>query len=160
MYMKRKKLIVLVVVVVLALSAGVVLFFQKRAGVYDGAGNRVNFVRSGVVGYVKSASLGEYLTDKRGITLYVYADDKKLQSTCSGNCLKLWLPAGFDPNDRVDLSTDTLSEKINSAKASDGSRQYAFGDKPLYYYLVDENPGDVNGNGLDNGKWSIVPITK
>lgn len=156
----RRKTIALVVAIVLALSAGAMLYFQKKAGVYNGTGNRVNFVRSGIVGSVKSASLGEYLTDKRGLTLYVYADDKKLQSTCSGDCLKLWLPAAFDPNDKVQLLTDTLSKKINAAKAGDGSVQYAFGDRPLYYFVGDFNPGDVNGNGLANGKWSIVPITK
>lgn len=164
-YMKRKKMIVLVVVVILALGAGVMLYFQKKTGVYDDAGKRVNFVRSGILGTVKSESLGEYLTDKRGITLYVYSDDKKLQSTCSGDCLKLWLPVVFDPNDFKPGEEnrgiiDMLSKKLNAAKASDGSVQYAFGDRPLYYFVGDFNPGDVNGNGLANGKWGIVPITK
>lgn len=159
----RNKISWIILLIVLILISGVAFYFKKSPTTENNnntgtTGNSVNFVRSGALGSVKSESLGEYLTDKRGITLYTYVDDKKLESACSGDCLNKWLPVRFDPNDKAELLTDTLSKKLNSAKASDGSRQYAFGDQPLYYYKGDFDPGDVNGNGFDNDKWGIVPM--
>lgn len=163
--MIRKILTALVVAIVIALGFGSMLYFQKQSETKNRRqiASSNNFTSGDIVGSIKSESLGEYLTDRWGYTLYAYTDDKKLESACLGDCLKFWLPAPWDPNafnpDAKDGGiTDTLSKKINSAKASDGSRQYAFGDKPLYYYMGDEKPGDTNGNNLANGKWNIVPV--
>ena len=110
-----------------------------------------------IVGSVKSTKLGEYLTDNKGVTLYVSGDDKKLQSSCTGECLKNWPPFVFD-NKNIASSTDLLSKRMNVIKRSDGTFQYAYGEKPVYYYVGDKNPGDTNGNGMNGGKWSVVVI--
>ena len=107
----------------------------------------------------KSVSLGEYLTDTKDMTLYVSALDKRLQSSCVGDCLKTWPPFMYD-NKNIASSTDMISKRMNVIKRSDGSFQYAYGEKPVYYYVGDKNPGDTNGNGLGSGKWSVVIITK
>lgn len=153
-------------VIILVLAGGLALFSlnkDKRPETGNGptqtenGGADISLVAGPVVGSVKS-SLGEYLTDTKGMTLYVYADDKKLKSSCAGDCLKKWPPFMYDDKG-LELFTDVLSKRMNVIKRDDGSYQYAYGEKPVYYYAGDDKPGDTLGNGLNAGKWSIVPIT-
>ena len=119
----------------------------------------INLVAGSIVGSIKSASLGEYLTDTKGMTLYVSGDDAKFQSSCTGDCLKMWPPFIYDHKDPA-ASTDALSKRINIIQRDDSLYQYTYGEKPVYYYTGDKNPGDTNGNSLNDGKWSIVLILK
>ena len=105
-------------------------------------------------------SLGNYLTDGMGKTLYVYGKDESSKSSCEGECAQKWMPyyvanpegpEGFGPSD------DNLLKRINVLQRTDGSYQYAYGEKPLYYYYKDKQPGDVNGNDI-NEFWSIVSV--
>jgi len=159
-------------IIVLVIVGGLVFYFKGELpfGREDGnintdavknndSGSGLDFVSGEVVGSVKSATLGEYLTDTKGMTLYVFADDKKLESSCTGTCLEMWPAFVFDNKD-LKASTDTLSKRMNVIKRTDGTYQYAYGEKPVYYYAGDKNPGDTNGNGLNNGKWSIIVITR
>lgn len=118
-----------------------------------------NFTTDTIVDTIKSPTLGEYLTDVKGMTLYLTADDKNLTSSCTGECVKTWIPFMYD-NEKVTNYKDTLSQRMNVVKRPDGTLQYAYGAKPLYYYVGDKNVGDVLGNGLNSGKWSIVLVTK
>ena len=107
----------------------------------------------------KSPKLGTYLTDTNGRTLYVYSLDAKSYSNCVGECLKKWPIYEYD-NKTLKDSTDELSRKIQVFKRADnGYQQYNYEGKPLYYSVEDKNPGDTNGNGLDDGKWNIVLIS-
>lgn len=47
------------------------------------------------------------------------------------------------------------SSLIQVAKKSGGAVQTTYGGWPLYYYVGDAAPGDVNGQGLD-GQWFVV----
>jgi predicted lipoprotein with Yx(FWY)xxD motif len=112
-----------------------------------------------VVGSVTSSILGEYLTDTKGMTLYVFADDKKLSSSCTGECLKNWPIFTYD-NKKITDFKDLLSKRMNVIKRTDGTYQYAYGEKPVYYYIGDKVPGDITGNGMNSGKWSIITIVR
>ncbi|TSC78042.1 MAG: hypothetical protein G01um101424_176 [Parcubacteria group bacterium Gr01-1014_24] len=151
-------------VIVLVLIGGVIFYLNKTPRAENGAGGgnestNLNLVAGPIVGSVKSETLGEYLTDTTGMTLYVFADDKKLQSSCVGDCSQKWPPFIYDNKD-VASFTDTLSKRMNVIpESADRWATYAYGEKPVYYYIGDKKPGEVNGNGLNDGKWSIVPIT-
>lgn len=148
-------IVFVLVIIVVILSSG------KTSVTQNGDENaNINLVAGRVVGYVKNEKLGIYLTDSQGMTLYAFKDDKKLQGTCAGDCLKSWLPFMWDSNQDYTSFTNALDKKMNAAKTSDGSHQYAYGEKPLYYYIGDKIPGEVNGNGLGGGKWNIVPVAE
>lgn len=109
-----------------------------------------------VVKSMANSSLGNYLTDGMGYTLYVYGKDEPFKSSCEDECTQKWLPyyvnsKGFGPSD------DLLDKKINLIQRTNGSHQYAYGEKPLYYYYQDEQSGDINGNNI-NEFWSIILI--
>lgn len=152
-------------VIILVIIGGVAFYLNKapsmgnKNSVTAPVKTSTGLVAGLVVGSVKSAALGEYLTDTKGMTLYVFADDKKLESSCAGECLKTWPAFVYDGKD-IKSATDMLSKRMNVAKRSDGTYQYAYGEKPVYYYVGDKSPSETNGNGMNNGKWSIVLITK
>ena len=94
-------------------------------------------------------SLGNILTDSKGMTLYTYSKDTTGKSNCSGGCLQAW-PAYVAPS-----QSGTFPANISVIKRTDGTLQYAWKGMPLYYFVSDKKPGDVKGNGV-GGVWSVV----
>ncbi len=160
-----KEKIISVIIVVLLFIAGLTLYLKKTplyvssplSTIKEVVTNKDNAgtVSGSIVGSKKSASTGEYLTDSKGLTLYVFADDGKLQSNCLGYCLKKWPAFAYD-NKNLASSTDALSKRMNLIKRSDGTYQYAYGTQPVYYYSGDKVAGDTNGLGGE--KWTLVLI--
>jgi predicted lipoprotein with Yx(FWY)xxD motif len=84
---------------------------------------------------------GGILVDKKGMTLYTWDKDKEAnKSACEGNCIMNWpaLMAGAADKDLGDWKVITRS---------DGSKQWAYKGKPLYYFAMDKAPGDQVGEG-------------
>jgi predicted lipoprotein with Yx(FWY)xxD motif len=102
---------------------------------------------------IGQSSLGPILTDQSGRTLYAFVNDKGGTSSCTGECIATWpalassKPATAGPGtDRSLLSQTTRAE---------GTAQATYGNWPLYYYVGDVGPGDVDGQGVD-GAWFVV----
>lgn len=91
---------------------------------------------------------GNILVDDHGMTLYTYAKDKHDQSVCYGKCAKSWPP--------LKASTDAKAEGDWSVVGrADGIKQWAYKGKPLYTFVKDKKPGEMNGEGFKN-VWYIV----
>jgi predicted lipoprotein with Yx(FWY)xxD motif len=109
-----------------------------------------------------SATLGTYLVDKDGRTLYYFANDSVTVNTCTGNCANIW-PAFYADN----LGAGSLGAGLNQADFSKlttttGANQLAYKGRPLYYYApltgssyVPEPPGSTLGEGV-NGIWFVA----
>jgi predicted lipoprotein with Yx(FWY)xxD motif len=104
---------------------------------------------------LENDSVGNYLADGKGMTLYYYTKDEPGESYCKGGCLQSWpafyggvknlkVPTGFD---KVDFGTITREDT--------GKKQITYKGFPLYYYIPDQQKGDVNGQGV-GGVWYIV----
>jgi predicted lipoprotein with Yx(FWY)xxD motif len=90
------------------------------------------------------ASVGQYLADPKGNTLYVYDKDSTDRSSCAGECLDAW------PIYEATGSTTGLPENVGTIKRSDnGKNQYTYKGQPLYYYTGDSE-GQVTGDGLND----------
>lgn len=59
---------------------------------------------------------------------------------CNGSCAVNWPP--FKPDANVKVPKEPLSVITRD----DGSKQYAYKEKPLYYWRKDQKPGDVTGH--------------
>jgi len=100
-----------------------------------------------------SGSLGTFLTDGDGRTLYLFTPDSPGVSTCTDACLQAW-PA---------LVTDGAPEAAGMADATllgtlvrdDGGVQVTYAGWPLYAFAGDTVAGDVNGQGVE-GVWFLV----
>ena len=103
-------------------------------------------------------TLGKYLTDSNGFTLYTYKKDGDQKSVCTGSCAETWIP--FLSYNEINLPgyVDELTKQLNFATRPDKKAQFSFGPDPVYYYSGDKKPGDVNGNGMDSANWSIVNV--
>jgi predicted lipoprotein with Yx(FWY)xxD motif len=102
----------------------------------------------------KTGSLGTYLVDGSGRTLYLWVGDKGSTSTCDASCIKYWPPLTGTPKAGGSLQQSALS----TSARSDGSKQVTYDGHPLYYFSGDQAAGDTAGQG-NNGfgaLWWVV----
>jgi predicted lipoprotein with Yx(FWY)xxD motif len=106
-------------------------------------------------GEVKVATdpkLGEYLTDGKGMALYVFVMDSRGKSACAGECLVAW-PA-FHAED-VGAAGGLKPDDFGTLTREDGKKQTTYRGLPLYYWAKDKKPGDTTGHGV-NDVWRVA----
>jgi predicted lipoprotein with Yx(FWY)xxD motif len=54
-------------------------------------------------------------------------------------------------------ATDKASGDYSIVTRDDGSKQWAFKGKPLYYWVKDTKPGDKTGEGFNNVWRTVKP---
>jgi len=102
----------------------------------------------------QNSTLGAFLTDASGRTMYLYEKDTQAnQSVCTGQCAAAWPPV--TASDATALP-DGVSGKLTTFDRADGTKQVAYNGIPLYYFAKDAKAGDVNGQGI-GGVWFVVP---
>ncbi|MBX3611363.1 MAG: hypothetical protein KF871_15830 [Hydrogenophaga sp.] len=84
------------------------------------------------------------------MTLYTFDRDSagSGKSVCNGPCATNWPPL-------MAAAGDSASGDYSVITRDDGSKQWAFKGKPLYYWIKDAKPGDKTGDGFNN-VWHIV----
>jgi len=90
------------------------------------------------------------MMDTKGMALYTFDNDKEAnKSACNGNCANVWpaLKAEASDKDIGDWKVITRDE---------GSKQWAYKGKPVYYFGMDKVPGDKTGEGRGNGAWHVA----
>jgi len=112
-----------------------------------------------------SGSMGTYLTDGSGRTLYLFAADKGGKSACSGACVSAWPP--LTTKGTPTSSGAAKMSLLKTISRSDGSKQVTYGGHPLYYFSGDSAAGDTKGEGINGfgAKWWLVspagsPVTR
>ena len=92
--------------------------------------------------------IGRVVTTVASATLYTFDDDQKGESSCYDDCAKHW-PA------LIALSTAKAHWRMSLTRRTDGQQQWAYDGKPLYTYVNDTMPGDINGDNVGN-VWHVV----
>lgn len=87
-----------------------------------------------------------YLTDDRGVSLYLNTADEKNVSNCSGGCANVWPP--FKKSELIVPSSLEYFDLENFNREDDLGLQLSFEGFPLYYFSQDEQ---VRGRTLGNG---------
>jgi len=102
---------------------------------------------------VRSApTLGRFLTDAQGMTLYVFKKDTPNTSTCTGGCAALWPPFAASPPLTLPAG---VGGALGTITRADGTPQVTYDGRPLYHYAGDKQPGDTKGQGI-GGVWSVA----
>lgn len=80
-----------------------------------------------------------------GMTLYTFDRDAlgSGKSVCNGQCAALWPPL------MVSASAAPTGDWTIVVR-DDGSRQWAYKGKPVYYWVKDTKPGERTGDGFNN----------
>ena len=84
--------------------------------------------------------------------LYTYDLDSPLRSACNDACRATWLPVLAAPAAKP-LGQWTIIRDDN------GQGQWAYRGKPVYT-LMGDPPYKPKGDGLENGKWHLLPYEK
>lgn len=96
--------------------------------------------------------IGSYLTDEKGMTLYLFKKDSPGKSACAGPCVEKW--------PLFTVENPTVSEGLKAADfgvitRDDGKKQSTYKGLPLYYFFKDVKAGDTAGQGVNN-VWYVV----
>ena len=135
-----------VVAIAIAAALSVTLLLVTRSGNASG--------ETPLVKTSHNATLGKtILVTRSGLTLYSLSAERHGRFICTTSaCIALWKPLvvakGVRPSGVKGLSV---------VKRPDAKRQVAFRGAPLYRFVQDTKPGQVNGNGFrDVGVWRPV----
>jgi predicted lipoprotein with Yx(FWY)xxD motif len=106
---------------------------------------------------VATSSLGSFLTDGQGRTLYLFTRDSGATSSCSSGCSSVWPLATSSAAVHVEAGASASLLGTTSG----GPKQITYNGHPLYYYVGDATPGQTNGEQLNQfgGLWYAVSPT-
>ena len=98
-------------------------------------------------------TLGSFLVDDKGMTLYLFTKDTPNTSNCYDKCATAWPPLLTSGNATTSDGAD--ASKLGTTKRTDGSTQVTYNGWPLYYYVKDKAAGDVTGQDV-GGVWYVI----
>lgn len=103
-----------------------------------------------VGGAVKTADISgqSVLTDTKGMTLYIFDNDKAGVSNCYDQCAVNWPPLMADAAAKPEGDFTVVDRK-------DGTKMWAYKTLPLYFWKNDKKPGDITGDGV-GGVWHLA----
>ncbi|WP_353573378.1 hypothetical protein [Candidatus Albibeggiatoa sp. nov. BB20] len=93
-------------------------------------------------------SIGTVMTASNGLTLYTFDKDQANKSNCNDDCASHW-PA---------LKANEFAQNqglFTVMTRDDGSYQWAYRGKPLYFWFEDQNKEDTLGNGVGE-VWHVI----
>ncbi|KVO58390.1 hypothetical protein [Burkholderia stagnalis] len=90
------------------------------------------------------------LVAANGMTVYAFDKDKPNAGTsaCTGQCESFWPPYKASAN-------DVPSGPYTIVKRDDGTQQWAYKGRPLYFFSKDMKQGDRNGDNFKD-MWHVV----
>jgi predicted lipoprotein with Yx(FWY)xxD motif len=101
-----------------------------------------------VLTVASAPKVGPVLVDSEGFTVYDFHKDKGTTSSCYGGCAKVWPPVTTEGAPKT--GEGATSAKLGTTKRSDGTVQVTYAGHPLYTYVADKKPGEVNGNDFSS----------
>jgi predicted lipoprotein with Yx(FWY)xxD motif len=109
----------------------------------------------------KTSSLGTFLVDANGRTLYLWDADHGSKSTCTGACAQAWPPLTTTTTPKA--SGAVKASLLGTTKRTDGTREVTYAGHPLYTFAGDTQPGQTTGqgsNGFGAPWWVVTPAGK
>ena len=116
----------------------------------------------------ESEDYGQYLTNAEGETLYLFVNEemegqgpermtegvREAAAPCQGGCLDAWPPLNAE---QVEAGEGVDEELLYTADVG-GNTQAVYNGWPLYLFVRDSEPGQINGQGVGQAPnhWYIV----
>lgn len=108
---------------------------------------------------VQRREVGAVLVDANGYTLYLFVPDHRGAPTCRDLCLTEWPPLTVPKGAAPPVAGPGVGRTLLGTVAlADGIRQVTYNRWPLYLWVGDTAPGQVNGEAVTNfgGPWYAV----
>ncbi|MGI8800901.1 MAG: COG4315 family predicted lipoprotein [Solirubrobacteraceae bacterium] len=99
---------------------------------------------------------GQLLVDAKGRTLYLFTADRGHRSACAGACATAWPPLLVSHAPRG--GRGIRAGRLSLIRRAGGQTQLAYYGQPLYYYIGDRQPGQINCQDAEEfgGHWWLV----
>jgi predicted lipoprotein with Yx(FWY)xxD motif len=91
---------------------------------------------------VIQSDFGRILADGHGRALYLFTADHGKGSNCSGDCATAWPP--YLVKKAPAAISGAKPGLVGTTRRSDGRLQATYAGHPVYYYVGDRSPGQVN----------------
>jgi predicted lipoprotein with Yx(FWY)xxD motif len=119
-------------------------------------GSRTASGQTATVGTASEGNLGSILVDAQGRTLYLFEKDSGTKSACFGACATNWPP--LRATGKPTAGSGLTASLLGTTPRSDGKPQVTYNGHPLYTFVMDQKPGDTNGQGVNafGGSWFTV----
>jgi len=104
----------------------------------------------------KSSSLGTFLVDAKGRTLYLWDADHGAMSTCAGECAQDWPPLTTKAKPKA--GSGVKASLLGTSRRADGTEEVTYAGHPLYYFAGDTAAGQATGQGSGafGAPWWVV----
>lgn len=112
----------------------------------------VAYAAAATVEIKSKEGVGTYLTDEKGMTLYLFKKDSMGKSACAGPCVEKW---PLFSAEKVTVPKGVAAGDFGVITREDGRKQTTYKGLPLYYFFKDAKPGDTAGHGV-NEVWFVV----
>ena len=145
-----RKALILLPVAALALAGYGATASGKPASVRATASAKHTVVKT------RHGSLGTFLVDGQGRTLYRFLRDTSSKSHCSGQCATFWPPVLTSGKPAAQGAAK--ASMLSTTRRSNGARQVTYNGRPLYRFSGDSKAGDTNGEGINafGARWYVV----
>jgi predicted lipoprotein with Yx(FWY)xxD motif len=113
--------------------------------------------QAGVTVKTRHTSLGTFLVDAQGRTLYLFKKDHASgKSTCYHACAKEWPP--YKTAGKPQAAGRVKASLLGTTKRHNGTKQVTYNGSPLYYFDEDKKIGQRRGEGLKEfgGEWTVI----
>jgi predicted lipoprotein with Yx(FWY)xxD motif len=136
-----------------ALAAGLLAAASEEGHAIEPATSEAAGSRAAGV-TVMPSQYGDVLFDDGGFVLYLFTRDKRDKSRCYGACAKAWPPLKGRPVAGEGANPDLLG----TTKRRSGAKQVTYKGHPLYYYVEDDEPGEILCHDVTEfgGRWLVV----
>jgi predicted lipoprotein with Yx(FWY)xxD motif len=108
-----------------------------------------------VVNVGQNATLGSFLVDSKGMTLYLYTTDTPNTSNCYNACAVAWPP--LLTTGAPVAGTGVTASLLGTTTRTDGTTQVTYNGWPLYYFATDKAVGDTTGENVQNVWFVVTP---
>lgn len=102
-----------------------------------------------------SSPLGEIITDEAGYTVYTFTRDTPNSgiSNCYDDCAMTWPAVSASSTS----AADGVTGEVGSITRTDGTTQLTINGWPIYRFAKDAAPGQVNGQGVKDAWYVLLP---
>jgi predicted lipoprotein with Yx(FWY)xxD motif len=105
---------------------------------------------------ITDSDYGRILANGRGRALYLFTADRGKTSNCSGDCATAWPP--YIVKTKPVAGPGVKPGKIGTTRRSDGKLQATYAGHPVYFYVGDNEPGEVLCQAVNEfgGFWYVL----
>lgn len=97
----------------------------------------------------------EILTDKEGFVVYYSKNDAPNKSNCNELCAKTWVPVKIMQNKTIEVEINGIKHTLSAINRNEDYLQATIDSVPIYYYIGDDKPLILNGNGIGKVWYTI-----